>query len=92
MFRALEGGVHMVFGNGVTLSITWKPGSYSDNYRRTLGAVQPQSRTAEVWGWRGQTDRYGNPSHPLWPAPLAYQTPEQVAAHIYYASQYPSAE
>ncbi len=92
MFVDTGSGFQIVFPNGCLVSVQWNPGTYSEHRRKHFGVAQLRSKTAEVWGWRGQTDRYGNPSHPLWPEPLKYQTPEQVAEHIYFASQYPPAD
>ena len=88
MFKDMGNGYHMTFSNGYTISVTWRAGTYSDNYRRTLGIAQLQSKTAEVWGWKGGVDQYGNPTNaPIWDDPFKYQTPEQVAEHIQYVSQ-----
>ena len=88
MFVDMGNGYHMTFSNGYTISVTWRPGSYSDNYRRALGIAQPQSKTAEVWAWRGERDPYGNPYEAaVWPEPLKYKTAEEVAELILLVSR-----
>jgi len=88
MFQGNEQGYRMTFPNGYTISVTWAPRTYSDNYRNHFGVPQRQSSTAEVWAWKGYTDKYGNPfDTAVWPEPLKYQSTSQVAEHIKYVSQ-----
>jgi hypothetical protein len=83
-FKITKGqGFHISFPNGWHVSVQFGPGTYSDHYNSefTSGASERCGRdgssTAEVWCLNDDAGK-------SWPEedPLAYQTPEQVAAII----------
>ena len=55
LFKITNGkGFQMTFKNGVTISVQWGPGNYSDNYDkdfRPREQVIVESRTAEIAIW-----------------------------------------
>jgi hypothetical protein len=91
-----KGGFHITFGNGVTVSVQFHPGTHTDNYDEIITSNEDRrywaSKTAEVMAWdanhetitKDLTDDEDDD-------PVAdYQTPDQVLAIFNRARNYPS--
>lgn len=91
-----KGGFHITFGNGVTVSVQFHPGTHTDNYDEIITSNEDRrywaSKTAEVMAWdanhetitKDLTDDEDDD-------PVAdYQTPDQVLVIFNRARNYPS--
>ncbi len=91
-----KGGFHITFGNGVTVSVQFHPGTHTGNYDEITTSNEDRrywaSKTAEVMAWdanhetitKDLTDDEDDD-------PVAdYQTPDQVLAIFNRARNYPS--
>lgn len=77
-------GLHFTFHNGITVSVQWGPGTYSDNHDLMFhpnihGTIDIYSKTwpsqtAEVYAWLVDT-------HPKWCTPKDH--PNGTAAHVH---------
>ena len=82
MHRSTGNGFQMTFNNGVTVSVQWNPGTYSDHYNKPFDSANDESQLAEVWAW------HGIDKTPLIPNPIGYQTTDQVAQFIKDCAEY----
>lgn len=70
-------GFHMTFENGWTVSVQWGPHTYSDNREASHEQVPRdgwESRTAEVWAFKGDEYDGGEPK--------GLMTPKQAMAYM----------
>jgi hypothetical protein len=54
-----KNGFHLVFGNDISISVIWGPGTYSDNRdkHKFVDDVIMTSKTAEIMIWDMKNDR-----------------------------------
>jgi len=84
MHRSTGNGFQMTFNNGVTVSVQWNPGTYSDHYTKPFDSVNNESQLAEVWAWQG----IHKMPLAICRTPIAYQTTDQVAQFIKDCAEY----